>query len=71
MNIKHYKSKQLVGVTPFQIAVDDAIYVQGMHKTVFFCHCDKFSFLSDAWETNHLMEKDHMLYCGLLSGPYM
>ena len=31
---------QLVGVRTFQIAVDDAIYVEGLHSTVFFSHCD-------------------------------
>jgi len=35
---------QLVGVRPFQTAVDDAIYVQGMLNTVFYPHCDKLSF---------------------------
>jgi len=62
---------QLVGVRAFRIAVDDAIYVEGMHNIVFFCHCDKFSFLSDAWESNIFMENDHTHYCELLSGPHV
>jgi hypothetical protein len=61
---------QIVGVRPFQIAVDDAINVQGMHSTVLFSHCDKLSFLSDAWESKLFMENDHTRYCELLSGPH-
>ena len=62
---------QRTGVRPFQIVVDGAIYVEGMHNTVFFSYCDKLSFLSDAWESKLFMTNDHTRYCELLSGSHV